>query len=152
MRGDFALQCCRNSAGRRWSATDQRPGTVPATDRKVRRSSPLFRASATVSDRTALAAVPRIAEVAAVPRHRSGDRSAGPRCAVAQGIAKGLGRRGQIPLPVHSMAGLNRITKQRAVAPDSEAALYRPVKRFLEMQGYTVKGEVHHCDLVACRG
>ena len=50
------------------------------------------------------------------------------------------------------MAGLKGITKQRTVAPDSEAALYRPVKRFLEMQGYTVKGEVHHCDLVACRG
>lgn len=33
-----------------------------------------------------------------------------------------------------------------------EAALYRPVKAFLERQGYEVKGEVHGCDLVARRG
>jgi len=32
-----------------------------------------------------------------------------------------------------------------------EAALYRPVKQFLERQGYEVKGEVRGCDLVACR-
>ena len=36
--------------------------------------------------------------------------------------------------------------------PDSEAALYAPVKRFLEAQGFTVKGEVCGCDLVALRG
>jgi len=34
----------------------------------------------------------------------------------------------------------------------SEAALYAPVKRFLEGCGYEVKGEVHGCDLVARRG
>jgi hypothetical protein len=34
----------------------------------------------------------------------------------------------------------------------SEASLYIPVKRFLERQGYTVKGEVRGCDLVARRG
>ena len=34
----------------------------------------------------------------------------------------------------------------------TEAALYRPVKRFLERCGYEVKGEVHGCDLVARRG
>jgi len=33
-----------------------------------------------------------------------------------------------------------------------EAALYAPVKRFLEAQGFAVKGEVHGCDLVARRG
>ncbi len=33
-----------------------------------------------------------------------------------------------------------------------EAALYRPVKRFLEGLGYEVKGEVCGCDLVARRG
>lgn len=33
-----------------------------------------------------------------------------------------------------------------------EAALYGPVKRFLEAQGYQVKGEVRGCDLVARRG
>jgi len=33
-----------------------------------------------------------------------------------------------------------------------EAALYRPVKAFLERCGYEVKGEVHGCDLVARRG
>jgi len=34
----------------------------------------------------------------------------------------------------------------------SEAALYGPVKRFLERLGYEVKGEVRGCDLVARRG
>jgi hypothetical protein len=33
-----------------------------------------------------------------------------------------------------------------------EAALYSPVKQFLERQGYEVKGEVRGCDLVARRG
>ncbi len=33
-----------------------------------------------------------------------------------------------------------------------EAALYSPVKHFLERQGYDVKGEVRGCDLVARRG
>jgi hypothetical protein len=33
-----------------------------------------------------------------------------------------------------------------------EAALYLPVKAFLEGQGYEVKGEVRGCDLVARRG
>jgi hypothetical protein len=33
-----------------------------------------------------------------------------------------------------------------------EAALYPPVKAFLERQGYEVKGEVRGCDLVARRG
>ena len=32
-----------------------------------------------------------------------------------------------------------------------EDALYPPVKTFLEAQGYTVKGEVNGCDLVAIR-
>jgi hypothetical protein len=34
----------------------------------------------------------------------------------------------------------------------AEAALYLPVKHFLERQGYEVKGEVRGCDLVARRG
>ena len=33
-----------------------------------------------------------------------------------------------------------------------EAALYSPVKQFLQRQGYEVKGEVRGCDLVARRG
>jgi hypothetical protein len=33
-----------------------------------------------------------------------------------------------------------------------EAELYRPVKRFLESQGYEVKGEVGDCDVVGVRG
>jgi hypothetical protein len=36
--------------------------------------------------------------------------------------------------------------------PTGEAALYAPVKRFLERCGYEVKGEVRGCDLVARRG
>ena len=33
-----------------------------------------------------------------------------------------------------------------------ETSLYRPVKRYLEKRGFTVKGEVCGCDLVALRG
>src|SRR5438046_1834106 len=33
-----------------------------------------------------------------------------------------------------------------------ETTLYPPVKSFLEKQGYTVKGEVTRCDIVARRG
>jgi len=33
----------------------------------------------------------------------------------------------------------------------SETDLYEPVKRFLESLGYEVRGEVHHCDMVAMR-
>src|SRR5438132_8840089 len=38
------------------------------------------------------------------------------------------------------------------VGATGEAALYGPVKRFLEGCGYEVKGEVRGCDLVARRG
>jgi hypothetical protein len=41
---------------------------------------------------------------------------------------------------------------RREPAPLGEAALYGPVKRFLENSGFEVKGEVNGCDLVACRG
>lgn len=34
----------------------------------------------------------------------------------------------------------------------AETDLYSPIKRFLEGQGYTVKGEVGECDIVAVRG
>jgi len=33
----------------------------------------------------------------------------------------------------------------------SEADLYAPIKKFLETQGYTVKGEIDACDIVAIR-
>lgn len=33
-----------------------------------------------------------------------------------------------------------------------ETELYAPVKAYFEAQGFTVRGEVHHCDLVALRG
>jgi len=33
-----------------------------------------------------------------------------------------------------------------------ETALYQPIRAYLEGQGYDVKGEVEHCDLVARRG
>jgi hypothetical protein len=36
-------------------------------------------------------------------------------------------------------------------APIAEAALYQPVKCFLEARGYEVKGEIHGCDVVARR-
>ncbi len=34
----------------------------------------------------------------------------------------------------------------------SEVELYGPIKRFLEQQGYAVKGEIGACDIVAVRG
>lgn len=34
----------------------------------------------------------------------------------------------------------------------SEVELYSPIKRFLEGQGYTVKGEIGECDVVGVRG
>ncbi len=34
----------------------------------------------------------------------------------------------------------------------AEAELYQPIKRFLEAQGYEVKGEIGPCDIVAVRG
>lgn len=34
----------------------------------------------------------------------------------------------------------------------AEADLYEPIKRFLESQGYVVKGEIGRCDIVAVRG
>ena len=34
----------------------------------------------------------------------------------------------------------------------SESSLYPAVKTFLESRGYTPKGEVAHCDVVALRG
>jgi hypothetical protein len=34
----------------------------------------------------------------------------------------------------------------------SETELYAPVKSFFEQQGYVVRGEVKHCDIVAIRG
>ncbi|MWC26865.1 DUF2161 family putative PD-(D/E)XK-type phosphodiesterase [Paenibacillus sp. MMS18-CY102] len=37
------------------------------------------------------------------------------------------------------------------MAVKEEAELYEPVKRYFEAQGYEVKGEVLHCDLVAIR-
>jgi hypothetical protein len=40
----------------------------------------------------------------------------------------------------------------RRKIPVDEAALYGPVKRFLEARGYQVKGEVNGCDLVARQG
>src|SRR5437879_11931481 len=39
-----------------------------------------------------------------------------------------------------------------AIGAPLETALYLPVKRFLEKLGFTVKGEVGGCDLVALSG
>jgi hypothetical protein len=38
------------------------------------------------------------------------------------------------------------------VSPRRESDLYTPIKAFLQGQGYTVRGEVNGCDLVAVRG
>ena len=42
--------------------------------------------------------------------------------------------------------------KQRPNSRRAETSLYGPVKRYLETLGFTVKGEVCGCDLVALRG
>jgi hypothetical protein len=42
--------------------------------------------------------------------------------------------------------------EQRADSRRSETSLYGPVKRYLEALGFSVKGEVCGCDLVALRG
>ncbi|NOU92181.1 hypothetical protein GC093_02880 [Paenibacillus sp. LMG 31456] len=38
------------------------------------------------------------------------------------------------------------------MAIKTETELYAPVKSYFEQLGYNVRGEVHHCDLVAMRG
>lgn len=38
------------------------------------------------------------------------------------------------------------------MAIQSETELYQPIKTFLELQGYVVRSEVRHCDLMAIRG
>jgi hypothetical protein len=43
-------------------------------------------------------------------------------------------------------------TKANQKSASVETGLYAPVKAFLETQGYRVKGEVRHCDVVAQRG
>src|SRR3979411_162645 len=51
-------------------------------------------------------------------------------------------------------SGLNSASESlfRPSEPPLETALYLPVKRFLEELGFTVKGEVGGCDLVALSG
>jgi len=45
-----------------------------------------------------------------------------------------------------------RRARRTRATPARETSLYLPVKRFLEQQGFEVKGEVGGCDLVALRG
>ena len=45
-----------------------------------------------------------------------------------------------------------RKAKPKASERRAETSLYAPVKAFLEGQGYTVKGEIRTCDVVARRG
>ncbi|HTV90297.1 MAG TPA: DUF2161 family putative PD-(D/E)XK-type phosphodiesterase [Stellaceae bacterium] len=66
------------------------------------------------------------------------------------------------PLPLEAdgalarEAGAARAQRPAATATSDsevgEAALYAPVKRFLEARGYRVKGEVEGCDIVARQG
>ena len=44
---------------------------------------------------------------------------------------------------------MKRLSKLLAIR---EADLYPPLKNFLTHQGYEVKGEVEHCDVIAVRG
>src|SRR3954452_935613 len=47
---------------------------------------------------------------------------------------------------------LDALSRARNAGANLETALYLPVKRFLESLGFTVKGEVGGCDLVALSG
>ena len=49
-------------------------------------------------------------------------------------------------------AAVREASRVASPAANTEAALYSPVKAFLERQGYTVRGEVRGCDLVGRRG
>ena len=68
------------------------------------------------------------------------------RCGAAP--QKPLGTGGKFRFLHRTMSGRRRSPAGAA----SEAALYMPVKRFLEGRGFEVKGEVNGCDLVARRG
>jgi hypothetical protein len=50
------------------------------------------------------------------------------------------------------MTPKNSTQRRNIMAIRSETELYAPVKSFFEQQGYIVRGEVKHCDLVAIRG
>jgi hypothetical protein len=50
------------------------------------------------------------------------------------------------------MTANEQLEGAKVMAIRSETELYAPVKSFFEQRGYTVRGEVKHCDLVAIRG
>src|SRR5258708_26449090 len=54
--------------------------------------------------------------------------------------------------PTPSRARLKELSRTHDTGAPLETALYLPVKRFLEKLGFTVKGEVGGCDLVALSG
>jgi hypothetical protein len=72
-------------------------------------------------------------------------------------VHKGLGRRGKLGFLIGTMNRRSKPAARSLAAPSpqgeraAEASLYAPVKRFLESNGYAVKGEVCGCDLVARR-
>jgi len=59
---------------------------------------------------------------------------------------------GSLQSPTGPLAAPLPPAEKGGVGAAGEAALYRPVKRFLEGLGYEVKGEICGCDLVARRG
>ena len=48
--------------------------------------------------------------------------------------------------------GKNSDSQRRPTQIMKESDLYQPLKTYLEVQGYEVKGEVHNCDVLAVRG
>jgi len=54
-------------------------------------------------------------------------------------------------VPAQGTAGCMENGEEDGMAVKEEAELYEPVKRYFEAQGYEVKGEVLHCDLVAIK-
>jgi hypothetical protein len=60
-------------------------------------------------------------------------------------------RRIRMGVPAWGASGWNGNEEEDGMAVKEEAELYEPVKRYFEAQGYEVKGEVLHCDLVAIK-
>ncbi len=73
-----------------------------------------------------------------------------PNWASTQSRAHGFNSSGRAGFTNHARRAIP-LTAQYPWRPEAflETSLYLPVKRFLEQLGFSVKGEIGHCDLVA---
>ena len=107
---------------------------------------------------------PRRARIAEADRRRQGGAMIKAIGTAARARARALLRRARVSRSARQ--GPRRLARGRAHARRTrppageeteardmaETDLYRPVKQFLEAQGYVVKGEIGQCDVVAVRG